>query len=63
MLAINDEDTDLAKDMKDQIKCDLLQRCSEPETDKLLSIVYVLFCRSMIQGGYLKMQSSLLLQL
>jgi len=37
MLAINDEDTDLAKDMKARIKCDLLQRYSEPEIDKLLS--------------------------
>ena len=38
VLATDDEDTDLAKEMKARIKCDLLQRYSEPEIDNLLSI-------------------------
>ena len=37
VLALSDEDTDLAKEMKSRIKSDLLQRYSEPEIDKLLS--------------------------
>jgi len=41
MLAASDEDTDLAKDIKSQIKSDILQRC-DPEIDKLLS--KMLFC-------------------
>ena len=38
MLAPNDEDTDLAKDMKAWIKCDLLRQYSDPEIDQLLSV-------------------------
>jgi len=36
MLMLKDDDTDLAKDMKEQIKCDLLQRYSDPEVNLLL---------------------------
>ena len=38
MLALKDDDTELAKDMKDRIKCDLLQRYSDPHTSQLLSV-------------------------
>ena len=38
MLASNDKDTDLVKDMKARIKCDLLQRYSDREMDQLLSV-------------------------
>ena len=38
MLILKDDDTDIAKDMKERIKCDLLQSYSEPETNQLLSV-------------------------
>ena len=38
MLESNNEDTDLAKDMKARIKCDLLCRYDDPEVDQLLSL-------------------------
>ena len=38
MLGLTDDDTELAKDMKDRIKCDLLQRYSDPHTNQLLSV-------------------------
>ena len=38
MLESNNEDTDLAKDMKARIKCDLLHRYDDPEVDQLLSL-------------------------
>ena len=38
MLILKDDDTDLAKDMKERIKCDLLQCYSEPESNQLLSV-------------------------
>ena len=38
MLALKYDDTELAKDMKDRIKCDLLQRYSDPHTNQLLSV-------------------------
>ena len=42
MLMLKDDDTDLAKDMKEQIKCDLLQRYSDPEVNLLLSVCSLL---------------------
>ena len=38
MLALKDNDTELAKDMKERIKCDLLQRYSDADTNQLLSV-------------------------
>ena len=38
MLALKDDDTELAKDMKERIKCDLLQRYSDTDTNQLLSV-------------------------
>jgi len=38
MLELNDDDTDLAKDMKERIKCDLLRRYSDPEVNLPLSV-------------------------
>ena len=40
MLESNNEDTDLAKDMKARIKCDLLCRYDDPEVDQLLSLCF-----------------------
>ena len=45
MLALKDDDTELAKDMKDRIKCDLLQRYSDPHTNQLLSVCSFLDAR------------------
>ena len=45
MLESNNEDTDLAKDMKARIKCDLLRRYDDPEVDQLLSLIYInIYC-------------------
>ena len=38
MLESDSKDTDLAKDMKARIKCDLLRRYDDPEVDRLLSL-------------------------
>ena len=41
ILALSDEDTDLAKEMEPRIMYDLLQRYSESEIDKLLTRCYL----------------------
>ena len=42
MLESNNKDTDLAKDMKAQIKCDLLGQYKDPEVDQLLTLCSLL---------------------
>ena len=38
ILVCKGEDADLTKDMKERIKCDLLQRYNDPDVDELLTI-------------------------
>jgi len=38
MLVYNDDDTDMAKDMKERIKVDQMQRYTDPEANQLLSV-------------------------